>query len=434
MTDELRHRLHVPHPHLPHGLVSFPRRLMPWIEPWFLAYACLGIVQGGMLPLLLPLSAGGSTHAGTIVGVMNLAGLTAPVWGHLADRRRLHRQVLLAGMLASLVALLLMPAHLGLPLKAVLAAILGLGFAAANTVANMFIVEVRPAEEWDARIGALQALSGLGQVTGLLLAGFIGGRYALAFGVAAALVAAAVPTAWLTLRGIHVPVPRAAATAHPPLGGEGWACAPQRLFHLPSRRGLGRLLRELEMPFARLLAVWFVAFVAISAVLTMFPLALIQAFGVSTRLPATIYAFAAAASLGCYPLSAGLAKRRGARLVLRTGFAVRAAAIAVLAAAFAAKLGVPLALVGFVVLVLGWPLLGVSGTALAAQLVPGEKGEALGLFNASSSLAGAVGAFLGGWAMETAGYGTVCAGAAVALTMVVLVSGRTAPAVVAAGE
>ena len=58
------------------------------------------------------------TVAGTIVGVMNLAGLTAPFWGHLADRRRLHRQVLLAGMLLVLAPLLLMPAVLGLPLKA----------------------------------------------------------------------------------------------------------------------------------------------------------------------------------------------------------------------------------------------------------------------------------------------------------------------------
>src|SRR5271169_5827285 len=198
-----RQPFQVPHAHVPHGLVTFPRRITPWIEPWFLAYACLGIVQGGMLPLLLPLSAGGVTHAGAIVGVMNLAGLTAPFWGHLADRRRLHRQILLAGMLAALVALLLMPADLGLPLKSAFAAILGLGFAAANTVANMFIVEVRPPEEWDARIGALQAFSGLGQVAGLLLAGFIGGRYALAFAVAAALVAAAIPITWLTLRGIQ---------------------------------------------------------------------------------------------------------------------------------------------------------------------------------------------------------------------------------------
>jgi hypothetical protein len=150
--SSLPQMLRIPYAHLPHGLVTFPRRILPWIEPWFLAYACLGVVQGGMLPLLLPLSAGGSTHAGTIVGVMNLAGLTAPFWGHLADRRRLHRQVLLAGMLLVLAPLLLMPAVLGLPLKAALAGVLGIGFAAANTVSNMFIVEVRPKEEWDARI------------------------------------------------------------------------------------------------------------------------------------------------------------------------------------------------------------------------------------------------------------------------------------------
>jgi MFS family permease len=428
LEPERRHRLHLPHLYLPHGLVTFPRRLLPWIEPWFLAYACLGVVQGGMLPLLLPLSAGGSIHAGTIVGVMNLAGLTAPFWGHLADRRRLHRQVLLAGMLAALVALLLMPANLGLPLKSVLAAILGLGFAAANTVANMFIVEARPPEEWDARIGALQAFSGLGQVAGLVLAGFIGGRYALAFGVAAALVAAAIPITWLTLRGIELPVrvPRHEATAHPPVGGEGWTCAPQRMFHIPTWLGLRALLRELEMPFARLMIVWFVAFIAISAVLTMFPLALIRVFGVATGLPASTYAFASAISLTLYPLAANVATRHGARFVLRAGFAARAVAIAIVAAAFLAPMGnVPLALAGFGVLVMAWPLLGVSGTALTAQLAPGEKGEALGLFNASSSLAGAVGAFLGGWAMEMVGFGAVCLAGAVIVALATLCSGAS---------
>src|SRR5271167_946575 len=73
--EEHQRRPHLPGAHLPHGLVTFPRRVLPWVEPWFFAYACLGVVQGGMLPMLLPLSAGGSSHAGTIVGVMNLAGL-----------------------------------------------------------------------------------------------------------------------------------------------------------------------------------------------------------------------------------------------------------------------------------------------------------------------------------------------------------------------
>jgi predicted MFS family arabinose efflux permease len=259
---------------------------------------------------------------------------------------------------------------------------------------------------------------------GLLLAGLIGGRYALAFGVAAALVAASVPMAWLTLRGVHVPVPRAAATAHPPLGGEGWGGSPQRMFHIPTWHGLMILLRDLEMPFARLMGVWFMAFVAISAVLTMFPLALIRFFGVSPGFPATTYAFAAAASLAMYPLAAKVSKQRGARPVLRAGFALRMAAIAILAAAFLwGTWDLPLALAGFVVLVIAWPLLGVSGTALAAYLAPGEKGEALGLFNASSSLAGAVGAFVGGWAMQVVGYGPLCLVGAVVVGVAVLCSG-----------
>ncbi len=419
---------------LPHGLVTFPRRITPWIEPWFLAYACLGIVQGGMLPLLLPLSAGGVTHAGAIVGVMNLAGLTAPFWGHLADRRRLHRQILLAGILMALVALLLMPVRLDPLVKIALAGVLGVGFAAANTVANMFIVEIRPREEWDARIGALQALSGAGQVAGLLLAGFIGGRYALAFAVAAALVAAALPIAWMTLRGIEipiteVPVARTACCAHPALGGEGWASAPQRLFHLLSWRGLHTLMEEMEMPFARLLIVWFVAFIAISAVLTMLPLSLIQTFGVSTRLPATTYAFAAGVSLALYPLAAAAAKRFGARSVLRAGFATRTIALTILSVAFVWQTSaIPLALAGFIMMVMAWPLLGVSGTALAAQLAPGDKGEALGLFNAASSLAGAAGAVLGGWAMEAYGYGTVCVVCAVVVGLAALLAGAARPA------
>jgi MFS family permease len=380
------------------------------VESWFLVYAVLGVVQGGMLPMLLPLSAGDSAHAGAIVGVMNLAGVTAPFWGHLADRWRLHRQVLLAGTLAALVALLFMPMQFGLPLKTLFAAILGVGFAGANTVANMFIVEVRPQDEWDARIGALQALSGVGQVSGLLLAGLIGGRYALAYAVAAALIAASIPMAWLTLRAVQVPVHRNTATAHPPIGGEAWSGSPQRMFHIPTLRGLQALWSELELPFVRLMLVWFVAFVAIGAVLTMLPLALVQGFGVATGVPATTYAFAAAGSLAMYPLVAKMSKQHGARIVLQIGFVMRTLALAVLAAAFLGGMrDVALALAGMIVLVMAWPLLGVSGTALAAQLAPGEKGEALGLFNAASSLAGAVGAVLGGWAMHRFGYGSVCA-------------------------
>ena len=47
----------------------------------------------------------------------------------------------------------------------------------------------------------------------------------------------------------------------------------------------------------------------------------------------------------------------------------------------------------------------------------------LGLFNASSSLAVAVGAFVGGWAMDIFGYGKVCMAGAVIVGLAALCSG-----------
>jgi len=83
-----------------------------------------------------------------------------------------------------------------------------------------------------------------------------------------------------------------------------------------------------------------------------------------------------------------------------------------------------------VILVMAWPLLGVSGTSLAAALAPGEKGEALGLFNAGTSLAGALGAFFGGWATEAFGFGMVCSICTGLVGIAVLLSAGSSVAVV----
>jgi hypothetical protein len=226
-----------------------------------------------------------------------------------------------------------------------------------------------------------------------------------------------VPIAWVTLRRVHVPVPRAAAAAHPPLGGEEWAGALGRHFHIATWRGLKAALPHFEPPFIRLQIFWFAAFVMIGAVMSMFPLALVRLFGVAEGMPATVYAFAAAASLMLYPREVRVAKAHGAATLMRRAFVVRSAAIALLAVSFLSGTGPVLPLVGFIILVVSWPALGVSGTVLSAELAPGEKGEALGFFNALSSLASAAGAFLGGCAMQYGGYPAVCVAAVVVVAM-----------------
>jgi predicted MFS family arabinose efflux permease len=63
-----------------------------------------------------------------------------------------------------------------------------------------------------------------------------------------------------------------------------------------------------------------------------------------------------------------------------------------------------LALLGFALIVLCWALLSVSSTALTARLAVHNEGEGMGVFNAVTSLAGVLGAGLGGWVAVQWGY------------------------------
>ncbi len=92
--------------------------------------------------------------------------------------------------------------------------------------------------------------------------------------------------------------------------------------------------------------------------------------------------------------------------VLRGALALRlAAVIAMLGLALTHPPAQGLLAVGaFVLIVLSWSPLSVSGTALAARLLTGGEGEALGLFNGVTAVAGVLGAALGGWLAGLWGY------------------------------
>ena len=73
---------------------------LQWIEPWYLAYALIDVSVGGLVPILLPLmvhAEGGATQGGIVMTAFNLGGLSAPVWGVLAGRYRLHRWTAISG-------------------------------------------------------------------------------------------------------------------------------------------------------------------------------------------------------------------------------------------------------------------------------------------------------------------------------------------------
>src|SRR5512142_3544947 len=125
-----------------------------WIEGWYWSYALLGVSAAGLLPILMPLSAasgGSAALAGVVMAAFSLGGLAAPLFGGLADRKGLHRAVLMGGLGLTAAASIIFP--LAGRAGIIPAFFQGAGIAAASTAANLFIVETHPRAEWDSRIG-----------------------------------------------------------------------------------------------------------------------------------------------------------------------------------------------------------------------------------------------------------------------------------------
>ena len=107
------------------------------------------------------------------------------------------------------------------------------------------------------------------------------------------------------------------------------------------------------------------------------------------RLPAALCAGLSAVSLWLFPFASS-----PLQLLL--------AILAVLAAAGSVPAAVPLAAFGGILF--AWSFLSVASPGLTGELVPQAEGEAQGVLNASSGLAGFAGAVIGGQVASHAGY------------------------------
>jgi len=394
---------------------------MKWIESWYASYALLGVAAAGILPILLPVTVAGASNAslaGLVMAAFSFGGLTAPLWGRLADELRLHKVLLAGGLACAALTTLAFPLVHAPVLRAALALLQGIGIAATATTANLFVVEAHPQPQWDARIGWLQTFYGGGQVAGLLLAGLFAQTDSTAgLVLAGALLAAAVVLGLLTAPRLP---PRAAGTGgarsrpaltHAVRHAEWPTASPQRMYHHP---GLGslRLLGSLGGPsFGLFLLGWFLSFGGSAAFFSLYPILMKQAYGVGPALSSAGFAVAAGLGLLLYAPAGRWSTRRKPLWVLRAGLVARAAAYGVLSL----LLVVPgtsrgwLALLMFLIVVLAWSGLSVASTALVAEMFSRQsnEGEGLGLFNAVTALAGVAGSAGGGWAAVAGGYGAI---------------------------
>lgn len=420
------------------------------VEPWYVAYTLIGVATGGVAPILMPLvvsRAGDAAHVGLVMASVGLGGLTAAVWGDLADRLRWHRGLFGGGAVAAALALAAFGATTDIPAWIGLALLLGMGTAAANTVASLFVVEAHPQAEWDTRIGWLQTFYNAGIVGGLVVAGSLSQlplQIALLVGAGALVVAGLVgwaltrtpprPGAGPAGQAAATPARRRDALAHLHVHAPHveWAhLSPLRLVHPPRRTTLARLTRAVRSSFGLFLLICLVSNLGINAVFTLYPLVVQGIYGVPPGPASFALAAATGVGLALYSPASLLTRRIGGVRVLQIALGARLVTFVVLiglaGAAFAGREAV--VLVAFAVVMLAFPAVSVSSTLLTSALSPVGEGEGLGLYTAVSACAGLGGAVLGGWMAATTGYAATLwlALVAIAASLVLTLFLRAAP-------
>jgi len=131
----------------------------------------------------------------------------------------------------------------------------------------------------------------------------------------------------------------------------------------------------------------------------------LHAFGVSTNTSALAFAVIVFASLPLFVLAGRVSQRRGPASAIASAFTARVLLLTALAA-FAAvgHVFAALPLAAFAGVFFAWPFLSVASPGLTGQLRPDAEGDAQGLLNASSGLAGLLGSVTGGFAASAWGY------------------------------
>jgi DHA1 family tetracycline resistance protein-like MFS transporter len=404
---------------------------LQWTEAWYISYGVLGLVVAGIIPILLPIIAdlqNGPGHVGLVMALFRFGGLTAPLWGRWADRYRLHRWLLAGGLAVTSVSLFVFAEIDSSSLRLVFAMLMGTGATGAATVANLFIIERHPEEEWDRRVGWLQTFYGGGQIGGLILAAIVT-NFHPSYGLlmAALLTGAAILPAW---KKTYTPSEWGGEKSLLPyavhVGEWSWGSPLQNL-HMPSIEDLSHLKIVLSSPFILFLMEWILAFFGSFSVFLLYPLLMKQAYDISPTHASLIFAVAVAIRLRLYSLAGRWADRFGPQRMLWAGFLLRLGAFTGLylltLTPFAGRIWLASMSLGF--LVLSWALVIVSATVLTARLSPVGEGIGMGYFNAATALSAVVGAAVGGWVAERWGYSSTLIVAILGLLLSLLIIGAS---------
>jgi MFS family permease len=175
-------------------------------------------------------------------------------------------------------------------------------------------------------------------------------------------------------------------------------------------------LHQLRRPFAGvssllgggfgwMLAAWIPAYAGSAIVFSLYPLLFQHSFGIAPKTSALAFAVIVFLSLPLFIVAGRVSQRRGPAVVMAGGMGARVLLLAALAAlAAAGHVAAVLPLACFAGILFAWSFLSVASPGLTGQLCPAAEGDAQGLLNAGSGIAGLVGSVAGGLAASAWGY------------------------------
>jgi MFS family permease len=375
----------------------------------------------GLAPILLPLVVGtalGNTAAGIVVACFYIGQLASPLLGNFADRTKSFRLIYAMGYVLLAAGLTGFALVESLLFWSLLAFVQGLGSAATNTVAAMYIVEYAPKKEWDGKIGWLQTFYGTGQAVGLGLAAIAQSHPTMGLLFCAALMA---PGLFLGLRGLpdaqdqpqktHTPM-REQALAARAKAARLFATGPRNLSHMvlhyhPNVMSLiTSLLKNLRTAYGLYVVAWFACMFGTWLLYNLYPLLMKSAYGIGAHQSSLYYALGAVIGVFFYAPSGKLGKRMGDVAVVMMGCIVTLVCLVIMSALawWQPPNAAWWAALAFLPIPVAWSPLIVTGTAAAAQLSTMNEGKAIGIFNASTAIASVLSAFAAGWVADVLSY------------------------------